>query len=169
MYNATKLDESSELKKEMAKKKNLKGLPNNLIQQYFSTLFYYDKGYMADWIWNAAREKNVSDIQIDIINKTVMPKELQIQPLTAQLIRLQQTIKKELTNNGFTDDFIVKAQFEIYISPENRSKKIFSVMVTLEDKDRKIYRSKPYAEMAYEEDFQIFKLSLLNKLKVLLQ
>jgi len=149
----------------MAKKKNLNGLPNNLKQQYFSTLFYYDKGYMADWIWNAAKEKNVSDIQIDIINETVTPKDLQIQPLTTQLIRLQQTIKKELVNNGFADDFIVKAKFEIYISPENREEKMFGVFVTLEDKDGKIYRSKPYAEMAYETDFQVFKPTLSEKLK----
>jgi len=149
----------------MAKKKNINGLPNNLIQQYFSTLFYYDKGYMADWIWNAANERNVSDIQIDIINKVITPKDLQIQPLTTQLIRLQETIKKELINNGFADDFIIKAKFEIYISPENRFQKILAVLATLEDKDGKIYRSKPYAEKAYEADFQVFKLTLSEKLK----
>ena len=149
----------------MAKKKNLNGLPNNLIQQYFSTLFYYDRGYMADWIWNAASEKYVSDIKIDIINKTVIPKDLQIQPLTIHLIRLQQTIKKELINNGFIEDFIVKAQFEIYISPENNSQKIFGVVVTLEDKEGTIYRSKPYAEKAYETEFQVFKPTLSEKLK----
>jgi len=149
----------------MAKKKNLNGIPNNLIQQYFSTLFYYDKGYMADWIWNAAKEKNISDIQIDIINKTVTPKDLQIQPLTAQLIKLQQTIRKELVNNGFSYDFIVKGKFEIYISPENKVQKTFDVSVTLEDKDGKNYRSKPHAEIAYEEDFQVFKPTLSEKLK----
>jgi len=148
----------------MNKKKNLKGLPNNLIQQYFSTLFYYDKGYMADWIWNAAREKNVSDIKIDIISKTIIPKDLQILPLTVHLFRLQETIKKELENNDFADDFIVKAQFEIYISPENSSQKIFGVVVTLEDKDGTMYRSKPYAEMAYEKEFQVFKQTLSEKL-----
>ena len=149
----------------MAKKKNLNGLPHNLKQQYFSTLFYYGKGYMADWIWNAAIEKNVSDIQIDIINQTVMPKDLHIRPLTAQLIKLQQTIKKELTNNGFPENFIVKAKFEIYISPENRNQKIFSILTILEDRDGKIYRSKPYAEMAYETGFQVFKPTLSEKLK----
>lgn len=149
----------------MAKKRNLNGLPNNLIQQYFSTLFYYDKGYMADWIWNAANEKNISDIQIDIINQTVIPQELQIKPITAQLIYLHQTIKKELTNNGFSDDFITKAKFEIYISPENRVQKFFSCLATLEDKDGKTYRSKPYAEMAYETNFQVFRPTLAEKLK----
>jgi len=149
----------------MAKKKNLNGLPNNLKQQYFSTLFYYDKGYMADWIWKAAREKNVFDIQIDIINKSVTPKELEIEPLTSQLIRLQQTIKKELISNGFSEDFIVKAKFEICISPEHIVQKIFGVLVTLEDKDGKIYRSKAYAEMAYEADFQVLKPTLSEKLR----
>jgi hypothetical protein len=149
-------------------KKNLNGLPNNLIQQYFSTLFYYDKGYIADWIWNAAKEKNVSVIQIDIINQTVAPKDLQIQPLTAPLIYLQQTIKKELINNGFSENFIDKANIEIYISPESRNQKTFSVLTVLEDKDGKIYKSKPYTEMAYNTDFQVFKPSLSEKLKNIL-
>ena len=140
----------------MVKKKNLNGLPNNLIQQYFSTVFYYGEGYMADWILNAANEKNVSDVQIDIINQTVTPQDLQIRPITAQLSSLQRTIKNELANNGFSVDFIVKAKFEIYISPESRIQKFFSCLATLEDKDGKVYKSKPYTEMAYGETFQVF-------------
>jgi hypothetical protein len=147
----------------MAKKRNLNGLPNVLIQQYFSTMFYCNKGYMADWIWNAAKGKNVSDIQIDIINKTITPKDLQISSLTGYLVTLQQTIKKELVSNGFSDDFIVKAKFEIYICPETKPQKIFGVLATIEDKDGNIYRSKPYTEMAYN-DFLVFKPTLEEKL-----
>lgn len=152
----------------MAKKKNLNGLPNNLIQQYFSTLFYYDRGYMADWIWCAANEKNVSDIEIDILRKTVNPKSIEIKPITAQLTYLEQTIKKELKGNGFPDDFIKSAKFEIYISPENKVSKVFSCVATLTDTEGKTYRSKPYAEMAYENDLQVFKPTLADKIKKLI-
>lgn len=148
----------------MGKKKNLNGIPNSLIQQYFSTLFYCEKGYMADWIWNAADEKNVKDIQIDIINQKVFPKELQITQITSQLRFLQQTIRKELINNGFPDDFIVKAVFEIYISPENKVRKIFGCLAILEDRDGNVYRSRPYAQMAYENNFQVYKPTLSEKL-----
>ncbi|MBD8348920.1 hypothetical protein [Dysgonomonas sp. HGC4] len=148
----------------MGKKKNLNGLPNSLIQQYFSTMFYYEKGYMADWIWNAANEKSVKDIRIDIINQKVFPQELQITQITSQLHFLQQTIGKELINNGFPDDFIMKAVFEIYISPENRIRKIFGCLAILEDKDGNVYRSRPYAEMAYENNFQVYKPTLSERL-----
>jgi hypothetical protein len=136
----------------MAKKDRINGIPNVLIQQYFSTLFYSK----ADWIWNAANDKNVSDIKIDIIKETIIPKELQIQELTGGLCTLRQTIKKELENNGFSEDFIKKAQFEIYITPAYKNDKFFGVIATLEDKDGNIYRSKPYIEKAYET-FQVFK------------
>ena len=149
----------------MAKKNKLKGLPNNLIQQYFSTLFYFEKGYMADWIWNAAYDRNISDIQIDIIKETIIPKDLQIQPLTVGLIRLRETIKKELKNNNFTEDFIEKAYIEIYISPELKNQKIFGVLVTLEDKEGKVYRSKPYTQMVYGKYFEVFKPTLLLTLR----
>ncbi len=120
---------------------------------------------MADWIWNAANEKNVSDIEIDIMNQKIFPQALQIKPIVEQLSRLQQTIKKELTSNGFSEDFIVKAKFEIYIAPENKAQKIFSCLATLEDKDRNIYRSKPYAEMAYEDKFKVYKITLADRIK----
>jgi hypothetical protein len=148
----------------MAKKKNLNGLPNNLIQQYFSTLFYFEKGYMADWIWYAANEKNKSNIEIDILKKKVTPKDLEIKQIVTYLDYLKQTIVKELKANGFPDDYIKKAKFEIYISPENKVEKIFSCVATLEDAEGKVYRSNPYAQMAYEKDFQVFKSNLAGKI-----
>ena len=57
----------------MAKAKNLNGLPGNLAFSYLSTLGYYDGGYMADWINYVAREKNIANIEIDILNKDIIP------------------------------------------------------------------------------------------------
>jgi hypothetical protein len=141
----------------MAKKKNLNGLPNNLIQQYFSTLNYWNGGYMADWIFCAAKEKNKSNIEIDILNKKVKPKDLEIKQIVTYLDYLKHTIVKELKGNGFPDDYITKAKFEIYISPENKVQKVFSCVAILEDAEGKIYRSKPYSEQALEKDLQVFK------------
>jgi hypothetical protein len=149
----------------MAKKKNLKGLPNNLIQQYFSTLNYWNGGYMADWIFCAANEKNKSNVEIDILNKKVKPKDLELLQIVTFLDYLKQTIKKELKGNGFPDDYIKKAKFEIYISPENKVQKIFSCVAILEDVEGKIYRSKSYAEQSYEKDLQVFKPTLADKIK----
>jgi hypothetical protein len=59
----------------MAKRRNLKGLPNSLTQRYFSTLFYFDGGYMADWIWNTAEKSGTTENIIDILNKSIEPRD----------------------------------------------------------------------------------------------
>lgn len=149
----------------MAKKKNLNGLPNNLIQQYFSTECYWNGGYMADWIFCAADEKNKSNIEIDILNKKVQPKDLELKQVVTFLDWLNQTIKKELKGNGFSEDFIKKAKFEIYISPENKIQRIFSCVAILEDIEGKIYRSKAYAQQSYEKGIKVFETTLGDKIK----
>jgi hypothetical protein len=136
----------------MAKTKTLNGLPYNLIQQYFCTEFYLNGGYVADWIWSAANEKNKSNIEIDILNKKVKPKELEIKQITTFLDYLKITINNELKGNGFPVDFIIKAKFEIYIPPKSKSQKIFGCIAILEDKEGKVYRSKPHAQIVYEKD-----------------
>ncbi|SRX75929.1 hypothetical protein AEQU3_02927 [Aequorivita antarctica] len=56
---------------------------------------------MADWIWNAATEKGINELTIDIINYKIHPKELQIKPLVIFLPKLKETIKKTLEIEGF--------------------------------------------------------------------
>lgn len=140
----------------MAKRKNINGLPNNLIQQYFSTLFYWSGGYMADWIWSASTEKGISEIEIDILNKKVLPNTIEIKQIVTYLDRLKTTIDKELSNNGFESDFIVSAKFDIFISSRFRTQKLLTCIATLIDKEQRIYKSKTYTEKAYEENLTVF-------------
>lgn len=149
----------------MAKRKNLNGLPNNLIQQYFSTLFYWDGGYMADWIWNAMNEKSISKIQIDILNDIVLPNELQIKQITTYINRLRETIQKELTQNGFEINFITNANFEIEISSKYLPKKILSCTSKLIDAEGKVYQSNVYLQEAFIENFRVFKFQFISKFK----
>jgi len=147
----------------MGKTNRINGLPNTLIQQYFSTLFYYSKGYMADWIWNAAEEKQISEIKIDILKKTVEPVELEIKPITVYLDLLQETIRKELSANGFESDFIKSAKLQIVL-PDKR-KKLLNCESTLIDKNERIYKSKKYSEVAYDNKFKVFQFSVVEKIK----
>ncbi|HRI79204.1 MAG TPA: hypothetical protein PLR06_06675 [Cyclobacteriaceae bacterium] len=48
---------------------------------------------MADWIWITAESKGITEIEIDILNDKVKPKELEIKPITAQLKELRETIQ----------------------------------------------------------------------------
>ena len=108
---------------------------------------------MADWIWNAAEGKGITDIEIDILNGTVNPRELQIQPIVVQLSRLRETITATLKSNDFPTDFIVDAKFQIYISQSQKSLRLMSCQAILTDKDGRTYQGKTYTERAYEPPF----------------
>jgi len=60
----------------MGKTRNLNGIPGNLALSYLSTLGYYDGGYMADWLNFIARDKNVKEIEIDILNSGIVGVEM---------------------------------------------------------------------------------------------
>jgi hypothetical protein len=156
----------------MAKARNLNGIPGNLAYSYLSTLGYYDGGYMADWINYIAREKNVAEIEIDILKKTVTPKEVEIKPLIADLEKLKGIIQTELKNNGFEMSFITKAimRFEI---PINSLNPIVYCYPHLEDENGKIYKPKNrIAEVAYEVNFNPIKkirYSIIEKIRRLIR
>ena len=111
---------------------------------------------MADWIWCAMSEKNLSAIEIDILNKTVAPKDLEIKQITTYLERLQETIKKELTGNGFQNDFIASAKFEIFITENHKIRKRLNCVAVMTDSTGKIYKSKKYSESSYMENLKVF-------------
>ncbi|MFT6871464.1 MAG: hypothetical protein ACJAVN_000463 [Roseivirga sp.] len=133
----------------MSKTKNLKGLPNTLVQQYFSTIFYWKKGYMADWIWRTAIKQGVSLIEIDIINGSVSPKELHINPILGHLHLLLQTISNTLISNNFDADFIMKAKINIQLPEGSESSHLITCQGITTDKEGKIYQSSVYTEQAY--------------------
>ena len=62
----------------MARRKLLNGLPNDLVDSFFSTLRYWEKGYMSDWFVNSSIDLNVKKVHIDILNKQITPKELEL-------------------------------------------------------------------------------------------
>src|SRR5690349_14165858 len=97
----------------MAKRKTLNGLPHNLTKSLFGTERYYKYGYMADWIFYAAKRLDISEVTIDILNNTIIPNSLSLYPLIVNIKDLKVIIEKELTSNGFAKEFIVEAKIEI--------------------------------------------------------
>lgn len=140
----------------MGKKRNLNGLPNTLVQRYFSALFYWRTGYMPEWLWFSADEKSVTEIEIDILNQTVKPKELEIKALVALLPELSETINKTLKSNGFPSDFIVEAKISVYISQKHKASKLLSGTGFIKDVDGKVYEGSPITEKAYAKPFDKF-------------
>lgn len=133
----------------MGKKKNLKGLPNILVQSYFSTLSYYDKSYMACWIWKNAFDLKVYEIEIDILNKTTFPIEMKSKPIIFYLDKIQDIIKNTLLSNQLDKNYIVSAKFNVRISNQDAALSEVSCQGILEGIDSRIYEGKIYKERAF--------------------
>lgn len=145
----------------MGKRKNLNGLPNSLTQKFFSTVFYYRKGYMSDWILNASSEIGISKLTIDLINETIEPKKMEIKPLLAHLPNLKETIYITLKNENFESNFIKSGVLNIELSEKYD---FFRCITVLTDKEGKEYIGKPYTESSYEDKFIVFKKSIFERI-----
>ena len=149
----------------MPKRRRLNGLPNALVQRYFSTLFYWDGGYMADWIWKIASEKNVSAFEMDILNENITPPELLIKPLVGHFVRLRETIAITLAKNNFPEGTIVKAKLIVGISDKFKSLHMIECRCEITDVEGRRYIGKLYHERAYEMPYQAPKLSVFKKIR----
>jgi hypothetical protein len=152
------------------KRKNINGLPHNLTKSYFGTLRYYGNGYMADWLLNAAINLRVNSVTLDIINSTIDPEEMEKLPLMYHLKELKTIIEKELSQNGFDNDFIVSAKIKVEIPDNNIYSRSLYCYPELIDKDGRRYASGRIIERAYERKFDPFEhrslaKSLLAKIK----
>ena len=137
----------------MAKAKNLNGLPANLAQSYLSTLGYFNGGYMADWINFIAQENNIGEVEIDILNKKIVPKEFEVEALLSDLMKLRNIIEVELKNNGFEITFIKNAKLNFRIPIKNGNSTVYC-LPQIEDENGKIYKPKnEIIETAYETNF----------------
>lgn len=143
----------------MAKPKALNGLPHDLVQSFFSTLRYWEKGYMSDWIVNAAIGLKINKINIDIINKTINPSEFAIRPLLFNINELERIIDKAVLHAGLTRDFIKHAEFEIDIL-DNRCLKCKTTVIA---ENGKTYQTKDYIEQSYES-FKAVNLTGFDRL-----
>jgi len=142
----------------MARRKLLNGLPNDLVDSFFSTLRYWEKGYMSDWIVNSSIELKVKKVYIDILNKQIKPKELEIKPISHNVAGLESIINKVTKYAGFESDFIKQAVFDIEINGNRQLK----CKATLFGENGEIFESKDYIEESYE-DFKVFNRSLIDK------
>jgi len=149
---------TNSIETKMAKPRLLNGLPHNLLHSFFSTLRYWEKGYMSDWIVNAALEIKTNRITIDILNKHIEPKEIEIKPIMYHLSDLDGIIRKVTNHAGFNENYIKQAIFEIEIL-ENRYIKCIAIVI---GENGKIFKSKEYFEKSFEE-FKAVNLNITDK------
>lgn len=138
----------------MGKIRNLNGLPNNLAKSYLSTLYYYDGGYMGDWIYYLAIKYDCKEIVIDILNKSIEPKVTEVKPLILFIDYQQEIIEREVSTNGFGQGFIRKAELRFQIQPEETNPDpVVCCYPRLEDDNGRVYTSEhPIIERVYPKE-----------------
>jgi hypothetical protein len=110
---------------------------------------------MADWLLNAARQLNINEITIDIINKIHIPGELNFHPFTYELSFLNAIIERTLIQNGFDKDYIIEAKIKVVFKKESKELVCLSWLI---DRDMHKYESELLTEFSYEEEFDPFNL-----------
>ncbi|MES2619261.1 MAG: hypothetical protein V4615_00295 [Bacteroidota bacterium] len=111
---------------------------------------------MADWLLNAARQLQLTEATIDILNQTIHPPELNLYPLIFHLKDLPIIIEKELRANGFPSDFISDAKIRIEFTGPHPHGTTISCFPTLTDKEGHKYQPGRIFEEACEAKFNPF-------------
>jgi hypothetical protein len=140
----------------MPKRKNLKGLPHNFTKSFFGTERYYSRGYMGDWLSNAAMRLNLNTATLDVLSATFTPEELNLHPLTLNAKELKSIIEKELLSNGFANDFISEAKIIFQFSDQILNKRTIFCFPYMIDKEGKRYESDKIIEDVYIIHFDPF-------------
>ncbi|MBO6881794.1 hypothetical protein [Winogradskyella sp.] len=110
---------------------------------------------MADWVFNAATEKNITVLTINFMNSRVSPKELEIKPILRQLPRLKETVYKTLKSQNFESDFITDGFMKIKMGKTGY--RYLYCKTILIDKYGVEHIGKEYTESVYEGVFKVFR------------
>jgi len=110
---------------------------------------------MADWVFNAASEKNISELSINFWNNSIEPKELEIKPILSQLPRLKETVWKTLKSQNFESDFIGNGILKVKMGKTGY--RYLYCQTILIDKNGIEHIGKEYTENVYEDDFKVFR------------
>jgi len=141
----------------MQKRKNLNGIPHNLTKSFFGTERYYGSGYMGDWLLNAARKLQLREASLDVLTGIFHPESLNLRPLTLHAKTLRDILEKELSANGFTNDFITQAVINFQFPDSSLYKTTIYCFPLLIDKDGKRYETNRIIESAWEPPFDPFR------------
>lgn len=120
---------------------------------------------MSDWIYNAASEKDVSELTIDFWNNSITPNELEIKSILKQLPRLKETVLRTLESQKFESDFIRNGILKVKMGKTGY--RYLYCKTILIDKNGTEHIGKEYKENVYEDVFRVFKPNLIQVIKKL--
>ena len=102
----------------MRKSKALNGLPNNLVEMYFSTEAYFRTGYMADHLSAVALLTGLREARIDILHGTIAPIEFGTTAILSYLPTLRQQVLSTLDRLELPSDHVIEARIEIVMAKQ---------------------------------------------------
>lgn len=132
----------------MSKTKALNALPNTLAQMYFSSYAYYQNGYMADHLWNAAATSGILEARLDILKGTAEPGAFSQPAILSYLPELRAQIHKELEHLGFDQDQVSEVFIDIFVSKKHAALRLLTGCGTIVTKDGRRIKGKAYTETA---------------------
>lgn len=133
----------------MGSVKSLNGLPNNLVQMYFSAHAYYGNGYMPDHLWAIAAHTGILEARIDILNRKIAPAAFSKAALISYLGPLRGHIASELERAGFQFDYITEAYIDIFISKRHADNRLLTGTGTIITKEGRTIKGKTFTETAF--------------------
>lgn len=133
----------------MGSVKALNGLPNNLVQMYFSTHAYYGNGYMPDHLWDVAARTGILEARIDVLSSNIEPADFSKPAVISYLTTLRQHISSELQRNGFPSDYIAEAYIDIFISKKHQAQRLLTGTGTIITKEGRTIKGKTITETAF--------------------
>ncbi len=133
----------------MPSAKVLNGLPNNLVQMYFSTHAYYRNGYMPDHLWDIAARAGILEARIDVLGDSIEPADFSKPALISYLTTLRGQITSELARMGFPQDYITEAYIDIFISKKHQAQRLLTGTGTIITKEGRTIKGKTFTESAF--------------------
>lgn len=133
----------------MTRIRSLNGLPNEVTQKYISTLMYFDKGYMMDWIWKSLKDLKIDSTEIDLFTESSKPTNFISKPIKVYIKDLRSLIEKKLVQSGFEKEYINQGIFKIHISEFDKTFGSVSIQCVLTTKENRELKGKVYSEKTY--------------------
>lgn len=133
----------------MRSTKALNGLPNTLVQMYFSTHAYYRNGYMADHLWAAAARTGIREARLHVLKGTAEPAAFSTPAITSYLPQLRHQVQKEFAHLGFPPNHITAAYIDIFISEQHEAKHLQTGTGVVVTAAGKTITGKTYTEAAF--------------------
>ncbi|EJS54658.1 hypothetical protein CN957_13665 [Bacillus cereus] len=131
----------------MARLKLLKGIGHNTVHSYLSLMNYRENGYVIEHLYNIAEEKNIDNIVINILEKSITPKVFEIPIIKESLDDLLKDFERLLKSGNIPLDNVFSATASIifniedpYIGVSSAKLETYDCFVEIIDKNEKLHK-----------------------------